>query len=332
MKYQTLEKCIGCRLGSNVMSENNTLILAKGTVITEHYVERLRQFGIFCLCIEDKFSDGIDITQPVSEKTLAESHEAVAEYDVDKTFSAAHHLVDELIANADILENGYHILRAYDENTCTHSVSVAVNALTMGITLGLNIVRLNNLGAGGMMHDIGKSRIPIEILNKSGELNDEERLMMQNHPQYGYDILSTDILIPSAVRAIVLQHHENWDGTGYPKHTKEHEIYALASIIHICDVYDALVSKRAYKKAFSYKDTIEYMKSQSGTMFNPYYLKYFLSCVPVYHTGTIVRLNDDREAVIVKNHKNNMMRPTIRIADDMTDTDLRDHHDLVIIS
>lgn len=332
MKYQTLEKCIGCRLGSNVISENNTLILAEGTVITENYIERLRQFGIFCLCIEDKSSDGIDITQPVSEKTLAKSYEAVAECDVDKTFRAAHSLVDEIIADTDMLENGYHILRAYDENTCTHSVAVAINALTMGITLGLNIVRLNNLGAGGMLHDIGKSKIPIEILNKSSGLNDEERLIMQNHPQYGYDILSTDVLIPSAVRAIVLQHHENWNGTGYPNRTKEHEIYTLASIIHICDVYDALVSKRAYKNAFTYKDTIDYMKSQSGIMFNPYYLKYFLSCVPVYHTGTIVRLNDDREAIIIKNHKNDMMRPTIRITDDMTDIDLRDRHDLTIIS
>lgn len=332
MKYQTLEKCVGCKLGCDIIDDNDILILKKGTMITEHYVERLRNFGIFCLCIDDEISEGIDISQPASEDTLKKSHRAIAEYDVDKTFNAATRLVDEIIANSAILENGYHILKTYDENTCEHSVAVAINALTMGIPLGLNIVKLNNLSVGGMLHDIGKSRVPIEILNKSGQLDADERLEMQKHPQYGYDILNQDILIPATVKAIVLQHHENWDGTGYPKQLKEHNVYELAAIIHICDVYDALVSKRTYKEAFSFHDTIEYMKSQSGKMFSPYYLKYFLMYVPIYHTGTIVKLSNGEEAIVVKNNKGDMTRPTVRVISNMSDIDLRQHEELYIIS
>lgn len=331
MIYQKLENCIGQKLAYDVISEN-MLILAKGTIITEKYINRLKQFGIYCLCVEDKITNDIDITQPVSEKTLTESCEAIAEYDVDKTFDAANKLVKEIISNTETLENGFHILKAYDENTCTHSIAVAINALTIGIAMGLDIVKLNNLGVGAMLHDIGKSKVPIEILNKSGKLTPEERLIIEKHPEYGYEILSQDILIPATVKAVAYQHHENWNGTGYPRKLKEHEIYELAAIVHICDVYDAMVSKRTYKDAFSFRETVEYMKSQNGIMFHPYYLKYFLMYVPVYHTGTIVTLNDSSEAVVIKNHKGNMTQPTIRLLNSLRDIDLRDQNDLYIIS
>lgn len=336
MLYKTLTECNGCILATDIIDDNERLILKQGITLDNRLIERLKNFGIYAIGVEDPISDGIDINQPVSNKTVIEACRAIdntcGSIDVDKAFQSAGKLVKELCDNSAILSNGFHILKAYDENTSLHSVNVAIIAVTLGINLGLNITRLNNLGVGAVLHDIGKSNIPIEILNKADKLTDEEMAEMRKHPQYGWDILNEDILVPATVKAIAHQHHENWDGTGYPRNLCQHQVYELAAIVHICDVFDALVSKRAYKEAFSFYDTIEYMKSQSGKMFSPYYLNYFFKYVPIFHTGTVVTLNTGDSAIVVRNNIGDMTRPLIRLYKDSTEINLVEHQELFINS
>jgi len=339
MKYQMLEKCDGCVLAMDLIDDNNLLILKKGTVIDNWIITRLKNFGIFSLGIEDPMSDDIDISSPVSDKTVIEACHAIDTnnptariVDIDKVFQAASKLVDEICQNVALVKNGYHTIKMYDENTSLHSVNVAILAAMFGLSLGFNIRKINNLGVGGLLHDIGKSRVPIEIINKSGKLDAEELAEMRKHPQYGLEILQKDILIPATVKAIAYQHHENWDGTGYPRGLREHEVYELAAIVHICDVFDALISKRSYKDSFSFSETIQYMKEQSGKMFSPYYIKYFFRNIPVFHTGTDVILSNNEKAIVVRNNYGDMTRPVVRLYSDMSEVDLSKRDDMEIIS
>ncbi|MCR4955567.1 MAG: HD-GYP domain-containing protein, partial [Lachnospiraceae bacterium] len=234
--------------------------------------------------------------------------------------------------NAAIIGNGFQTIKMYDENTSLHSVNVAVMATMFGMSLGYDPRKLNNLGVGGLLHDIGKSRVPIEIIGKSGKLDEEEILEVRKHPQHGWDILDKDVLIPATVKAIALQHHENWDGSGYPRGIREYEVYELAAIVHICDVFDALISKRTYKDSFSFTDSINYMKSQSGKMFSPYFLKYFFRNVPIFHTGTDVRLSNGEKAIIVSNNSGDMTRPVVRLYKDMSEINLCYEKGIEIVS
>ena len=335
MKFQTLDNCIGTVLASDITDDNNRLILKSGIVLTEKIINRLRNFGIYCIGVEDPISQDIDVTQPVSNKTMIEAASIYTNQnsiDVDKAFSIAEKLVDEITCNNSAMSNGLQIIKVYDENTSLHSINVAILAIMFGYNLGLNITKLNNLAVGGLLHDIGKTKVPIEILNKTDKLTPEEFEEIKKHPQYGWDILSEDILMPATIKAIVYQHHENWDGTGYPRHLENYNVYELAAIVHICDVFDALISKRSYKSAFKYSDTIQYIQSQSGKMFSPYYTKYFFKFVPIFHTGTDVILSNNEKAIIVKNNLGDMTRPTVRLYSNMEEINLTQRKDLSIIS
>ena len=331
MKYVLLKDCLGQTLAKDILDDNNRLILAKGITLSEKHIKRLSNFKIFYIGIEDSLTDDVNNNEVISEKTINSMIDALSDFDIDKCFDAARTLVDEMVENAGFLDNGYINLRAYDENTYIHSINVAVFSVMLGISLGLSIRRLNNLAVGAMLHDIGKTKIPLEILNKAGKLTDEEMSLMRNHPRYGYEMLKDDVLMPSTIKAVVYQHHENWNGSGYPKGLKEKEIYELASICHICDVYDALVSKRAYKEAFSYEDSLNFLKSKSGIMFSPICLDYFFKYVPVFKVGIEVILNTGERAIVIKNNKGNMMRPVVRLIDTNEDIDLSINNDKWIL-
>ncbi|MCR4695194.1 MAG: HD-GYP domain-containing protein [Pseudobutyrivibrio sp.] len=324
MRYELLTNCIGKTLGQDIIDENNLLILAAGTEITETLVRRLQNFGIYYLSIKEPLTDDLDITNPISDQTIITAANAIASLDIDKAFEAADKIVADMTSNSAILGNGFMILREYDENTAFHSISVAVFSIMLGMSLGLSMVRLRNLSVGALLHDIGKSQIPIEILNKTGSLTAEETELMRQHPKYGYNMVKDDVLMPIPVKSIILQHHENWDGSGYPRKLKEDKIYELASITHICDVFDALISKRSYKEAFSYKDSLDYMESMRGIMFNPYCLDYFFSEVPIYKVGLKVTLNTGETAIVVKNTRGDMRRPIIRMEATGQDINLRE--------
>jgi len=179
--------------------------------------------------------------------------------------------------------------------------------------MGYNYYRLKNLAVGALLHDIGKQLVPIEIITKNGRLTNEEMKVVREHPNYGYQLLTKDINTHSATREIVHQHHENWDGSGYPRGLKEDAIYELAMVTHVCDVFDALISKRSYKSAFTYQKAIDILKDGIGTMYRPDMVDLFFQYVPVYHKGSQVTLDNGDEALIYKNNRGDMLRPMVKL-------------------
>ena len=322
MRYEILDNCLNKRLAQAIMDENYRLILGRGAVITKKYIERLKDYGVFIVAIEDVYVDDIAVNDFVPCTLVIEADKAINNIDVNRISLVADRIVRSMLDDADSINDGFVMLRQYDENTADHSINVAILSVSLGIATGLDADHLKYLATGSLLHDIGKTKISPDILNKKGPLNEREYAEVKKHPEYGYKMVKDDVLMPIPAKAIILQHHENWDGTGYPRRLSGDDIFNLASIVHICDVFDALVSKRSYKEAFSYNDSFEYLRTMKGTMFSPQYIDYFFKYVPVFAVGLTVTLSDGRRGVVVKNNRGNMDSPIVRV--NKQDIDLRE--------
>lgn len=330
MRYISLDKITDDMvLAQNIKDEFGRVLLTKGSQLSVHKRVKLKNFEINGVYIDDSWSADIFIEPTVDETLANRSIKALKEMNLDEVEHCASDIIDKLMA-ADDYTHDMEAIKAYDENTLEHSLNVAICAVELGIGMGYNFYRLKNLAIGSMLHDIGKRLVPIEIINKKGRLTDEEMEIVRKHPEYGYSILAKEINVFSSTREIVHQHHENWDGSGYPRGLQDEQIYELAMVTHVCDVYDALISKRSYKEAFSYKTAIDIIQKGRNTMFRPDVLDAFFKYVPIYHKGSEVELSDGQKALVFKNNRGNMLKPVVKLWDN-TKIDLRNSY-LQIVS
>jgi HD-GYP domain-containing protein (c-di-GMP phosphodiesterase class II) len=154
-----------------------------------------------------------------------------------------------------------------DGSTEEHTRRVAFRAVQVGEELGLSPRRLRTLAAGGLLHDMGKLSVPSAILEKPGPLTDRQFRIVKRHPEWGDDLLA-QLGFDSDVRRLVLDHHERLDGSGYPRGRNADELDLETRIIAVCDVYDALVSPRVYRAAWSHADAVALLREASGTQFD----------------------------------------------------------------
>ncbi|MBO0134191.1 HD-GYP domain-containing protein [Agrobacterium burrii] len=155
-------------------------------------------------------------------------------------------------------------LKTRDEHTFLHSVAVTALMVHLGRSIKADENTIQVLGLGGLLHDVGKVKTPLDILNKISRLTDPEMALVRQHPLQGYELLSRQGDMPDAVLDICMHHHERLDGKGYPKGLSGCEITLPVRIASICDVYDALTSKRPYKQAWVPGDAAEFMFKQEG--------------------------------------------------------------------
>jgi HD-GYP domain-containing protein (c-di-GMP phosphodiesterase class II) len=200
-----------------------------------------------------------------------------------------------------------------DNYTYAHSVNVAVISIILGISLNLSKQKLTYLCIGALVHDIGKSFIPKEILQKPGKLTPEEFEIIKCHSRYGYDFLKNYVDLSSYIKLIVLQHHERFDGLGYPNSIIGNKINYLARIVSIADVYDALTSDRPYKRAMCPSDALEYLMSNAGTLFDYDIINIFCKIVIPFPQGTIVSLSNGDIGIVEETFPNFPLRPIVKI-------------------
>jgi len=174
------------------------------------------------------------------------------------------------------LEGWVQALDMRDKETEGHTQRVTILTERLARAMGVDGVELINIIRGALLHDIGKMAIPDGILLKPGKLTDEERTLVQKHPQYAYDMLKRiDFLLPAI--DIPYCHHEKWDGTGYPRGLKGAEIPFAARIFPVIDVWDALISDRPYRKGLPHDEVKEHIKADSGKHFDPRMVEAFLA-------------------------------------------------------
>ena len=204
-------------------------------------------------------------------------------------------------------------LRNYDEYTFTHSANVAILSVTLATMIIDNAILLNKLAKAAILHDIGKTKIPLKVLNKPEKLNHEEWLIMQQHSMFGAEILEQQEVVDELSVIIAAQHHMKYDLSGYPRIPQTEKLHPLALIVNICDIYDAITSTRPYKNAMPADKALAIMMRLIGCDFDPVFFKIFVQMMGVYPPGSIVRLSTMEIAVTKRAHPAALLLPQIQI-------------------
>jgi putative nucleotidyltransferase with HDIG domain len=213
-------------------------------------------------------------------------------------------------------------LKNYDNYTFTHMVNVSI--LTMGQARGLGIdgPLLREFGLAALMHDIGKVRTPLEVLNKPDKLTDSEFAIMKRHVVDGAEILRKTPDLPTLAPVVAFEHHLRLDGTGYPHGVKRASLNVGTMLCSIADVYDAMRSQRAYQKAFPTDRILEVLKRSDGQQFDQHLVRRFSQLVGIYPVGNLVKLNTGEVAVVLKVYAPDPFRPQVRVVFDREGTRL----------
>ena len=303
----------GFVVGLPIYDEMGRILVNQGVKLTELTIKRLREKNITEISIDDELSKGIDTYDNISQRIKTSSIKHLQNFNLDKALEDANKIVVELINCTEVYE--YFNTKTFDNYTYEHSIAVSVYSTMIGIACGFNQEEIRKLALAGMLHDIGKKCIDYEILHKPGKLTEEEYVKIKEHPTFGYNMIRDNLDLAATTKVVILEHHENEDGSGYPRQLKSKDIYKFSKIVHIADVYDALISERPYKKAMSPKDAIDYIIDQTNKMFDEIYVDVFIQIMPSYQRGSVVKLTDGRKAIVVKNVKGNIHRPIVKILD-----------------
>lgn len=312
----------GSKLARNIYSTNSQILLRQGAVLTKKFLARLKSMGFTALYIEDGLIDDITIEQNISEETRIHAtnclRKVVADFKKSKSIKVGQvnkvvaNIVDDIMRNKDVMINLSDI-RSYDDYTFNHSVNVTVISVMIGLCLSYDYSRLCDLGLGVLLHDIGKTMVPVETINKPGRLSSEEYNIVKRHTWHGFEILRNEPEIKTTSAHVALQHHERYNGSGYPRQLKGDDILEFARIAAVADVYDAMTNERCYRKKVPVSEVHKYLLDNSGILFDPRIIDRFVEKITLYPQGTKVVLNDGRSGLVIKNNRSDSTRPTLRL-------------------
>ncbi len=207
-------------------------------------------------------------------------------------------------------------LKMRDEYTFMHSVNVCILMLAFARFMGFDREACNEVGVGALLHDVGKMRVPDEVLNKAARLTEEEFELMRSHVNHSFQILHETVGIPDTAITVAFEHHERHDGTGYPLRLKGEEISRIGQMSAIVDVYDAITSDRCYHKGIDPTEALRKIYEWSEHHFNRDLTQQFIKCVGIYPPGTMVRLESGYLAVVVAPSETSATKPLVRLVYD----------------
>jgi putative nucleotidyltransferase with HDIG domain len=203
-------------------------------------------------------------------------------------------------------------LKTRDDYTYMHSVAVCAMMVALGRQLGLDEAEQRIAGEAGLLHDVGKMLMPLEVLNKPGQLTDAEFAIMKSHPSRGYEALRASGAFREGVLDVALHHHEKMDGSGYPHRLPGDKISLLSRMGAVCDVYDAITSNRPYKAAWDPAASLARMAQWQGH-FDPRVFQAFVVSLGIYPVGTLVKLHSGRLAVVIDQNPGKLTSPKVKI-------------------
>ncbi len=328
-----------------IFTESGSVLLGSGMELTERFIERLKRMGIDTIYIEDANTLDIIPEDVIHDDTRKEAVETVYKTmtnlmdqprlvgrcsipELGNSFRKIFgKIMGDLSTSQDVLVNlaNLHVMDGYFFH---HAVNVAVLAGVIGMAKGYNQSQMIELGIGALLFDIGMTQLPKELWNKKVELTEEERVRVSYHTEDGYNILRSQFNISLLSAHCALQHHERFNGSGYPRSLTDKNIHEYAQIVGLADVYDALISPRPFRKSFTPNEAIEYLFAAGNNFFDIELVKTFLNHIAIYPVATTVELNTGQTGVVSKVDPTVVHRPIIRIIQESDGTPLSSPYEI----
>ncbi|HEY5583431.1 MAG TPA: HD domain-containing phosphohydrolase [Ruminiclostridium sp.] len=324
---------MGSLLSEDVYSIGGNMIVPAYTLITEHIIKKLNEFGINQVFIyktdtvlgDDYLNNGnISIDQKKyieninTVKTMIQDLASGKGLDFAKAEDISDHIYSK-INDCGSLMDCVNSVKFADEYTYTHLVNVSVYCMLLGKWIGFNEKQLKEIVMAGLLHDVGKSQIPNEILNKNGPLTAAEFEIMKRHTVYGYEMIKNNSDISMDVKRAVIMHHEKENGTGYPFGINGSQKNLYSKIVTVADIFDAITSERVYKGRQTPFMAFKELESIGFDTVDPKVVMILFQNMPSYYVGSKVKMKngDIGEVVYVPNQC--AYAPVIRVNDNFLD-------------
>lgn len=326
----------GMKLDQSVVDRLGRNLVVRGAIVDEYIIQSLINLGVMNVYIQEgevedeeivisrsaqkqidrlhtEDRSKLSISNSVKERISHGIESIYSNTDVENMASTTASITNDLMDaidsnNAIAIDIGE--LKMSDEYTFKHSVDVATISMILAKQQGMSRKEIYEIGICGLLHDVGKTKVPLEILNKPGRLDDEEFAVMKQHSVFGYRMIKDKPEFDNNICMGVLQHHEKINGSGYPMGVSEKQISPYARIISVADIYDALITERPYKQAFSKRDAVEMIMSMTGEL-DIKAMRSFLESMILYPVGSIVDLSNGEKAKVVRNSPHYILRPTV---------------------
>ena len=304
------------------------ILLNAGVALNSRFIRNLKKLAVPAIYIQDRLSEGIEVEDIISDelrsKTVSEIKSVFQKMNQKDRFSlqnvsqverSLQDIIQELVNNKNVLVNMVDV-RSFDDYTYGHSVNVCILSVLTGISLDLSRTALYHLGMGALMHDLGKMQVPKNILNKPGKLTEEEFAVMKGHSTYSYQSLQKQPGISSLSALVAYQHHERYDGSGYPNGLKGEEIHKFSQITGMVDMFDALTADRVYRKAFPVHEACEMISGAGNYYFDYSIIPAFLNNIASYPVGTLVELSSGCLGMVYQVDRGFLANPVVKIITD----------------
>lgn len=312
-------------LGQTLYTEKGDILLRKGVYISDFIIKKLQESGYVSVYIwEDSMEYELeDVIRPeIRQKAINDLRKFTKNIEGEDPKSAEANMsilraeistvVDELFNQKEIVVEMVD-LKNTNRGLYQHSVNVMIHSVILAVGLGLNKKEVGKVALAALVHDIGLVFMPSDLLEKKGPLTPEEFDKMKEHPKKGFEFLRDQLNLEATIRMGVLDHHEHYDGSGYPEGKKGDAIHLYARIIAVANKYDSITSDRNYKKAKPVAEALEYIMGGGGSVFDPEMTKIFIRNINPYPINTLVELSDGNVAAVVEVHRNIYTRPVVQI-------------------
>lgn len=308
---------------------NGGILAKKGTTINQNYIKSLSHYEIPFLYVLDSHSDDIKVNCSITSYTrneatqnlkalytaISNSQKHLYHQALQKCLTSIDRLTEDIIGEKIDLYDVFDI-KMIDNYRYQQPVNVTIIALIIGKSLNLSSLDMYHLACGAFFHDIGYMFVPESVLNKDGKLTPAEITLVQTHAEEGYRFAKDEFNLPMKSYLAILQHHERYDGKGYPMGKSGDDISMYARIVAIADVFDALSSHRRQRGALSPTQAYKMIIEGAGKNFDPTLVKSFIDRVSPYPVGYTLKLPDGRIGVVAKNYRGRPFNPTVRIISD----------------
>lgn len=311
-------------LSRDIITPEGRLLLKKGLSLSQLHIERIKKLAISYVYLRNL---DLDININIEENELIppnirwEINELVRSIftyystyrviELVQVKKAINSIIEEVGHGENILIQLSSFLHTYGDYRALHAVNNCILVVALGRLMHYNQLQLEELATGVLLQDIGMLELPEEIINQPKACSQEELTRIKRHPQFSYDILNKYKEIGMLSCLVALQHHERFDGTGYPGGLKGEEISPYAIIAALVDVYNALTADRPHRKRMLPHEAYEYFTAYGGSNFDLQITKIFLSKLVLYPNGTLVKLSNGEKGIVLRQNLHFPSRPTV---------------------